>query len=60
MDRLFICESITRSFDPLSSTGIMFSGRPFEKAAARQLSSIMNKHGSSLSASSLSFPLWVL
>lgn len=42
------------SLDPLSSMGIMFSGRPFETAASRQLSSVTDKHGSSLSAPSLS------
>lgn len=40
--------------DPLSSAGIVFSGRSFEKAAPRQLSSITDKHASSLSAPSLS------
>lgn len=48
------------SFEPLSFTGIVFSGRPFEKAASRQLSSITDKHGPSLSAPSPSLAVGLI
>lgn len=47
------------SFDSLSSTGLVFSGRLFETAASRLLASITDKHGSTLSAPSLSLSPWV-
>lgn len=46
--------------EPLSSMGVMFSGRPFETTTSRQLSSITDKHGSSLSAPSLSLSVGLI
>lgn len=49
------------SFDSLSSTGLVFSGRLFETAASRLLASITDKHGSNpLSSISVSLAMGLI